>query len=154
MKKEYLIIGTFMLIFLSACCSDTDRGINIFERGTVTNNGVDHTDFCSNETTLVEFYCVNSTYSNITYNCKYGCLNGTCVNMTYPNCTDSDGGINFMEQGRVDYNFYYYIDYCFYEKSLKEYYCKNDTAVDYVVVNCTQQCTDGVFLNVTGNFSV
>ena len=55
-------------------CSDSDRGINIYKKGTITGFFVmpqasfNHTDTCLNETTVKEYFC-NTT----------GCCHGVCV---------------------------------------------------------------------------
>lgn len=110
-------------------CSDTDSGINFSVKGTVTSSGVSFTDYCaSNSAALIEFYCLNGTVMNKTADCPYGCSNGACMNQTsQPNCTDTDGGVNYYQTGTVVSSAGNFTDFCSSNASgnfLVEYYCK------------------------------
>ncbi len=70
-------------------CSDTDYGLNYYEKGTVTDiNGVVKEDVCyyTNDGTLAEYYCnpETHTWAYDLYQCPYWCSDGVCVN----NCMD------------------------------------------------------------------
>ena len=68
-------------------CNDTDGGITVNVRGNVTGlfNGGVYTlvDFCLTNTTLQEYYCVGTSATNTTYNCKtnitMNCTVGACI---------------------------------------------------------------------------
>ncbi len=76
-------------------CTDSDRGRNYFEKGTVTLNGLSKTDYCSyciahvceagedcpepNCRAVVEYYCEGGEIEEQTHTCKHGsCHDGAC----------------------------------------------------------------------------
>ncbi|MEM7815932.1 MAG: hypothetical protein QXN71_02320 [Candidatus Aenigmatarchaeota archaeon] len=71
----------------SDSCSDSDGGVNVWTRGTVSGvyngNQYSYTDICINNWTLSEWYCVGNYAYNIgNYTCTgnfTACLNGACV---------------------------------------------------------------------------
>lgn len=60
-------------------CIDTDGGINLTLRGTVTDRrlGRDFTDVCTNSG-LTEYYCQNNSVQSIVRTCPSGCVAGAC----------------------------------------------------------------------------
>lgn len=62
-------------------CSDTDKGKNYYEKGTLTTlRGISQTDVCIDKTTLTEFWCAEGTsYTAQQYDCPQGCDDGACV---------------------------------------------------------------------------
>ncbi len=77
-------------------CQDTDGGINYYEKGYISKGVY---DYCL-DNTLVEFYCAelhvasqklngsHPPYSNITYNCEFGCSDGACIEEESTNLTE------------------------------------------------------------------
>ena len=97
MKKGFIfIICLISLIFvISATCTDTDQGINVFERGNMIdyNLGYDYTDYCLGDDKLVEFYCDPGYHYVYEYCSNYNtvCENGACVGAAPPTpdkCSD------------------------------------------------------------------
>ncbi len=95
-------------------CDDSDK-MDDKKRGETCIVDECHTDFCLDDTFLVEYYCHTFAIENRTVDCtmEYGpgfnCLNGGCVNMTHVtppfcidkdddsfyHCEDEDGYLNF-----------------------------------------------------------
>ncbi|MBU0898641.1 MAG: hypothetical protein KJ613_02385 [Nanoarchaeota archaeon] len=70
-------------------CSDTDGGITTYTIGTVSGyyneEPYEYTDFCSDEMTLREYYCVNGQWNSMYYTCQgynesgVTCMDGACI---------------------------------------------------------------------------
>ena len=61
-------------------CTDSDNGKNYYQKGTLTEKGIQNADYCINSKKLKEFYCVNKNKSGKkTHVCKNGCYNGACI---------------------------------------------------------------------------
>ena len=74
----------------SSSSLDIQKGRNYFAKGNVTNGTV-FTDFCaSNNITLTEYYCFDSTdaVKTISYNCSRGCDDGKCIGGSTSNCIE------------------------------------------------------------------
>jgi hypothetical protein len=70
---------------INPTCTDTDGGINYYLLGAANINGQNWTDYCSNSSSLTEFYCINnSLLFSSPYNCpaNSSCFNGACLNTT------------------------------------------------------------------------
>jgi len=104
-------------------CSDSDNGINIYEKSTTTGARWDkdyvltsRTDYCvarsgsagelssctGDNCGVYEFSCTSVNGGNQFVNgnihaCNNGCSNGECLEEQI--CTDSDGGMNYYEKG-------------------------------------------------------
>lgn len=66
-------------------CSDSDGGIDYYEKGEMCWGGVCKTDFCSEAETmnLEEYYCqAPDDPGSIGYLCPNGCIDGACVGAT------------------------------------------------------------------------
>jgi len=75
-------------------CMDSDFGINFKEKGAITGESLlgdamqpiyySKTDYCENENTLVEYYCIKdksaSKKAYKKYQCEDSCLQGACIN--------------------------------------------------------------------------
>ncbi len=76
-------------------CTDSDKGDNQYDAGTLISDGKTYTDTCTEKNTkLVEYYCYSNRMKQKTYTCKLGCADGRCVN-----CVDSDSGISAYKIG-------------------------------------------------------
>lgn len=60
-------------------CTDSDGGLNYYQKGTVTYDGKTNTDTCSESGYLFEQYCLNNNPVQATYWCPYGCQDGACI---------------------------------------------------------------------------
>ena len=60
-------------------CSDTDGGVNQYQKGIVTKDGTHHPDYCVG-TKLVEYGCSNGNLRSSIIQCKNACSNGACDN--------------------------------------------------------------------------
>jgi len=69
-------------------CKDTDRGKNYFMRGITTGldptnrsyaGTTDFNDFCADENTVTEHYCVADWVHSERVSCNYGCELGACL---------------------------------------------------------------------------
>ncbi|MCD6477937.1 MAG: discoidin domain-containing protein [Candidatus Aenigmarchaeota archaeon] len=62
-------------------CTDSDGGKDYYENGKIIyDNGKSEAyDWCVNDKTLKEGYCVNGKYNYEYYNCPYGCVVGECL---------------------------------------------------------------------------
>ncbi len=148
MKGIILILSILSISFLLfACerepqCTDSDGGINYGLRGTVVSDGEELTDFCVDEWELREYYCEDGVGLAWRHNCSMGCELGECINVTGDNCTDSDGGINYFEQGAVSFEIGDYVDSC-YGGVLTEYHCVENTSLGYEHYECMDDCVGG-----------
>jgi hypothetical protein len=155
-------------------CTDTDGGINVEERGTVSGLSLgkkfSKTDYCIDNKTVKEYTCnKEGRMREFAMKCEGGriCEGGECVsNLT---CVDSDGGRDYFVEGKTSgyprleiehqgevYDLDDYVeleDYCYTEKEgpavlLREYFCK-DGRVAFYNKECDDGCEDDVCLNVT-----
>jgi hypothetical protein len=82
-----LIMGILMLgLALAENCTETDGGENYGTKGVLTmvnstNSSVSEnmTDSCSDDNTLLEYFCEGNTVGTNEETCRYGCENGACV---------------------------------------------------------------------------
>lgn len=104
-KKVFIACLVFAFVLfnlnfaLAKLCSETDSGVNYYEKGSVTvdTNFVlslfsigTHTDECTKDgKTLAEFYCNGEDYGTISYICESGCENGKCLG----SADDSGSGV-------------------------------------------------------------
>ena len=157
--------GKCVLIGPPDSCSDSDGGYNVEVFGEVSGyiNGqaYSYTDICLDNDLVLEYYCSGTTPMGSNHSCALNgsvCSGGECV--SGPSCTDSDGGINYYEQGTV-FEVYQngtnktFTDFCSVNNRVIEYYCydnhaaatdqKCDLLGDYV-------CEDGACVsNQTNN---
>ncbi|MFH1440234.1 MAG: hypothetical protein ABIG89_06700 [Candidatus Woesearchaeota archaeon] len=150
-------------------CIDNDYtgdGYTIYEKGTVTWNGKDWSDYCK-DGQLLEQWC-NKNNPNIKYQYEMSCPSGTkcsdgaCVpveeNKNWcgdvpdteptPTCTETDSGSDKDNKGVTTYNGVNYIDYCSTTNSdiLKEYSCSYLDPTEPATIKCNSDgrtCKDG-----------
>jgi hypothetical protein len=62
-------------------CSDSDKGINYFEKGLCEDGKSQYEDQCYGERGLWEYYCSKDNYVCIRQetSCPYGCVDGRCL---------------------------------------------------------------------------
>lgn len=80
-------------VFAITCFYDTDGGNNPWVQGTVYTNTTNYTDYCIGNSTLVEYYCENSTLQSQNYTCLAGCVSGACL--TEKGDSNCDNAVNF-----------------------------------------------------------
>ncbi len=133
----------------AAVCSDSDGGMDIFERGTVREGGGVYTDYCSGTSSVKEYYCSGDTMVQATANCgdEYYCSDGRCVEYT---CRDDDGGRDEDEFGTVTKGSGEWEDGCYDSDTVREYYCDGND-VEYELRNCGsgETCSGGECTRVT-----
>ena len=105
-----IFLGLFLLFSLTGSvisgssknrCNDSDGGINLYVKGTVTNRvstgaGMSMIDLCFKSNKIIEWYCAldNRVPASVTKVCPTGslCRNGACVgNGSVNNSTNSTG---------------------------------------------------------------
>jgi hypothetical protein len=75
--------GDSRVVYEPKACTDNDGGMNFFEKGTVSSRQLisSPSDYCSDASTLMEYYCVENEPSFTSYTCPsgYSCSDGACV---------------------------------------------------------------------------
>lgn len=82
-------------------CDDNDLGTyeNVTKSSANDSLGNVVTDVCANDEFLDEAVCVDGVATTDQRLCSDGCSNGKCIGAS--NCTDSDGGLDYYEEGVV-----------------------------------------------------
>ncbi|MEM4663157.1 MAG: hypothetical protein QXM75_03995 [Candidatus Diapherotrites archaeon] len=148
-----------------AQCTDSDGGMNYFVQGTLRYGNTTATDKCQSSNFLVEYFCDKDQPATSTVQCQYGCSNGACktgsgssgggsgstssgseagTGTTAPQCTDSDGGLNYYTKGTAKAGSTTGTDYCTDANTLVEYGCSLDNqSVIFTLANCYNGCSNG-----------
>ncbi len=137
-------------------CVDTDGGIFPDVLGNITNSTGIYPDYCWGDS-VREGYCENNVAVHVTRPCSNGCANGVCKpDSGLPTiCTDSDNGLNFNINGRVDVTnrtgIFTYVDSCYNSTTLREHSCNVDNTIRYSTsFYCPNGCTNGACVNDVG----
>lgn len=134
----FLVLMIFLIPFVLASCSETDRGLDFYMKGT-TSVGLftKYTDYCRTNTIQVEYYCPSSDSSYAsseegTCPSGYECLDGQCTQSSQIiTCTDSDGS-NYKNKGYIFTNTGSQVwDSCESSSVLKEAICDNNNMGTY-----------------------
>lgn len=66
---------------IRSACDDSDGGIELYDQGTTSSEGVEKEDDCVDDNTVREYYCYGDEVRNDDYACKRGyvCSGGRCV---------------------------------------------------------------------------
>lgn len=89
-------------------CSDSDKGLNYFVKG--TTKGIDEssgefgsaTDYCLDDVNMKEYVCEGQYGKETEYDCPYGCVDGACVKeLPEESCRDSENGIDYYVNGEL-----------------------------------------------------
>lgn len=164
--KRLMVLMSIVLIFsmisfVSAVCTQTDSGLDLYTKGSATGtwlgdiNGSSETleDFCSDSypSVLEEANCEETSKGSGVYGlvqtaieCTSGCNDGACIPIS---CEDSDNGDNFYKKGSVtvvaedieDRD----DDACVSNKLLAEQSCVNGQQKTSMF-ECPGDCKDGV----------
>ncbi|MBN2121521.1 hypothetical protein JW721_00475 [Candidatus Micrarchaeota archaeon] len=125
-------------------CSDEDGGKEILIASGVSLFGEYEEDYCAGTSSVMEFYCENSSivYEEIECPAGYTCNDGACEPAP---CSDSDGGIVSSEMGVAVSGMETKSDSCASESKLTEYYCAADGTIASEEISCPsgQVCSDG-----------
>jgi hypothetical protein len=137
-------------------CIDTDldehypSGMNFFLQGTARNATSSQTDRCSVNGKLVEYVCEDSEVLNFEIACEslgnYTCISGECFPdyLEFEECKDTDGGINYLVEGKVSNGKIRLADYCTKEGKLAEIYCP--IATEEILIQLFDCSTLGNFI--------
>ncbi len=139
---------------LNGYCRDSDSGKDYNVWGSTEDYiddsitlgwGEDHCSFNSNK--LFEGYCQDNLSTQEEYNCPVWCKEGKCIDFVdYLVCEDSDGGINYGQEGQVE--MYYNVtkekyasssDRCFDSKGILEAFCNESVGIDYNWYDCSSE---------------
>ena len=146
---------------LRSNCSDSDGGLNLYMKGSVTGllvipNSL-REDVCIGNNQIREMSCNSFGGVPSLLDCPYGCKDGACVKeqtlnstqqQTQPSCTDSDNGENYYLKGAAtgtsanDGSTKTLTDYCD-GNTLKEAFCSFSTFVGWKEYSCPNGCEDG-----------
>jgi len=149
------LVGASSLVAGSCTCTETDGGKDYYEKGITsgyTSSGDDYNkeDYCKDSSHLIEYYCTSGStgycYFQKKQDCSPGfCEDGACVennqSQPEPECTDSDGGLDFYEQGSASVGNNQQQDYCS-GNDLVEAYCLGGD-IQTMVYECPYKCDDG-----------
>lgn len=124
-------------------CNDSDAK-NYYNQGRLINNSGTFYDTCYNSTNVIEYFCTGTSTMSENVYCAGGCSNGACLTPIF--CSDSDGGINYTQQGTISNHTISLVDSCA-SSLLQEYYC-NATEIKSQNYNCSNMgdnyvCRDG-----------
>jgi len=124
-------------------CEDTDDGQDEHTAGTVTKGDVTQEDACYNPTTVKEYYCESGLVKskNIQCGADEHCVEGACVEKEL--CEDSDGQDRFSV-GTTTFEGETYIDSCYSDATVVEYYCENgEMKTKTLVCGIGYECVGG-----------
>jgi len=65
-------------------CTDSDGGLNYFEKGELTVDGNIYEDVCTDSNFVKEYFCDNPPNYYDNYYCQNGCSNGECIGEEEP----------------------------------------------------------------------
>lgn len=78
-------------------CSDSDNGRDYYVAGTLSDNGIEYMDYCSDEARLVEYSCGNGMASE-KYECANGCKKGACIKPAVVTSADYESTIKRLKE--------------------------------------------------------
>ncbi|MDD5074736.1 MAG: S-layer homology domain-containing protein, partial [Candidatus Peribacteraceae bacterium] len=108
-----------------------------------------YTDKCTNDQTLLEYFCQGKSVQSQTIPCAHGCKEGRCqINTDTTTCTESDGGFNEFLRGTAQTReplskIASGTDECLDARRLKEYSCVKGQVISTETVDCQNGCRDG-----------
>ncbi|MCP4647963.1 MAG: hypothetical protein GY852_09580 [bacterium] len=124
-------------------CEDSDGGQDTSEAGSVTKGEVTQDDACFDPNTVKEYYCEAGLVKSKNIDCAADeqCVEGACVEKE--TCEDSDGQDKFT-QGTTTFESETYMDGCYSEATVLEYYCDGDDVKSKTLVcGIGYECTGG-----------
>ena len=167
--------GTVVEEPVAVTCSDSDGGNDQYVGGTITYDGgtgaVRYSDSCNAgydyTGTVTEYYCnENNAVVSVDITCTYGCADDfvSCAQnpddgVTVSTCTDTDAGLNYIQQGTVSGGILEVTgeayepgtDSCRSDGNLVEFYCSDENTASInedktceELVGAGYACQDGV----------
>jgi hypothetical protein len=121
-------------------CTESDGGIESKKAGSVTFDET-YSDYCLNESYLLEYACVDNEPANASIFCENGCDSGACNEPPPPPPDLGCAGPVEPDVYRIDFatfNGTQYNDTCIDYTTVKDYYCK-----DKVLKAQNSQCPAG-----------
>ncbi len=118
-------------------CNDSDGGVKP-ELSGITKKGQEvHADYCSSDSRVVEFACVDNTPTPIPMPCGDGqiCVDGACIAPQNNSLCSGPVKPDIYVSDNVTLNGKVYSDTCIIYSTVKDYYCKG-TSIDFVTNNC------------------
>ncbi len=129
-------------------CEDSDDGQDTSEAGTVTKGDVTQNDACYDPDTVKEYYCESGIVKSKNIDCGADehCVEGACVEKEL--CEDTDGQDKFTV-GTTTFEGDSYIDTCYSDATVVEYYCEGGTVkTKTLVCGIGYECTGGMCVEV------
>lgn len=138
-------------------CTDSDRGLNYYERGQVNAGPFMKQDSCwggVNPKGVHEWYCFKDMFKVKSVECEFGCKEGQCIKEA-PKCIDSDGGKNLFVKGETRYRNTEVArsDSCKSEEILEEVSCDGDS-MQWEAIKCDYGCKFGACQAAAGGFDL
>ena len=112
------------------------------EKGKVTYNGQEYSDYCLSHNVIYEYYCENDVLKQKQVMCADTevCKDGVCVEGEEHECTESGGHKNPYVKGSVTYwsggEEYTETDKCYDDYSVLEVWCEEDATLGIGILNC------------------
>ena len=140
-------------------CTDSDFGIDRYDKGTTVSDSSYSIDYCFNSDTVREYYCGtggDTFHTDLECPEDYSCEDGECVYAPTTECNDTDGGQDIYVRAALIEDGTTYTDYCYDSDTVWEYYCsagsmqviRRDCPTDYIctagecVYSPTETCSD------------
>ena len=112
--------------------------------GVLTKGGTTTSDSCYDSNTVKEYYCEGDIVVSKNIGCANGevCSGGVCIEED--GCTDTDGGEDKYAVGTTSYQETTYVDGCYSESTVVEYYCEGtDIKTKTLVCGIGYECVAG-----------
>ncbi|RLG12485.1 hypothetical protein DRN73_02415 [Candidatus Pacearchaeota archaeon] len=133
---------------ITPTCTNEDEGLyeNVTSSYAYDNFGGNISDTCYNASILREAICFEGNVSTLDVFCENGCGDGKCLGES--NCSDSDNGLNYFEQGSTvscigGECFEALNESCVDENTLWESYCGRNDEVIWQQYFCENGCENG-----------
>lgn len=122
-------------------CVDSDGGLRYTVTGSAKSAVEEKFDYCSDQGTLVEYYCDQNQITNVTYGCGGPCGEGKCLQKQDVRCVEDEFGVDLYYGTEKVYSLE---NTCNSKSSAKKYVCEgNYFASDSDSCNNKQTCYQG-----------
>ncbi|MBD3210566.1 hypothetical protein GF318_04260 [Candidatus Micrarchaeota archaeon] len=116
-------------------CADGDSGRDYFVSSYVDSYSGQFNDYCSDENTVVEYYCSDNSALSEQRECTYFCYSGRCLSSEDIKCKESGSAVK-VEYGKIELA--EYENSCLDHRLAREYLCVGND-----IETVTTQCEDG-----------
>lgn len=130
-------------------CTDTDGGVDQNTAGTASKGNETHSDYCLDADQLIEYTCLSNAITLTTISCGEGkeCRDGLCFELPTPEVPSGCNGPvadDIYKKEQVSLNGSVYSDVCVDFKTVKDYYCE-DNSLKSINHECPPGygCSDG-----------